>query len=218
MLWIGLSIFTVVFFKWVNVPFSSFIIQRQINIWFFGEDVSIEKVWVPLDQISPNLQLAVIASEDQNFPNHWGIDLKSINIAIEQNKNRKHPRGASTITQQTAKNLFLWSGKSFIRKGLEAYFTLLIEIFWSKERILEVYLNIAEFGNGIYGAEAASKKYMNKSSIKLSISESALFAAVLPNPKKYKINAPSSYIYTRVFWIADQMAQLGGKSYLKKLE
>lgn len=179
--------------------------------------------WVDLEQISPHAAVAVIAAEDQFFPFHMGFDFKSIREAIRHNEKqatRKRPRirGASTISQQVAKNLFLWPGRGYVRKGLEAYFTLLIEITWPKERILEVYLNIAQFGDGIYGVEAASQRFWHKPAARLDRYEAATLAAVLPNPITFKVQAPSEYVYKRRDWILAQMRGLGGPDYLKELE
>lgn len=166
--------------------------------------------WVSFNEISKNLSLAVVCSEDQNFMNHFGFDFKAIEQSVEASrKGKKRLRGASTISQQTAKNVFLWPGRSWVRKGFEVYFTLLIEIFWSKERILEVYLNSIEMGNGIYGAEAASRIYFKKNAKNLSRTQAAAIAAVLPNPREYKANPPSPYIKSRIRWIVQQMSQLG---------
>ena len=162
-----------------------------------------------IDKISNSIKLAVISSEDQKFFTHFGFDMESISKAFSENKKSKRVRGASTITQQTAKNLFLWPGKSFIRKGIEAYFTFLIEVFWSKERILEVYLNIAQFGVNDFGVEAASRKYFKKSANILTYENAAMLAAVLPNPKKYIVTSPTTYQNRRIFWIQKQMRQLG---------
>jgi monofunctional glycosyltransferase len=160
----------------------------------------------------------VIASEDQRFPFHAGFDFRSIRAAVRASEQGKHLRGASTISQQVAKNLFLWSGHSFVRKGLEAWFTVLIEAFWPKERILEIYLNIAQFGDGIYGVQAAAHRYWHKPAIALSSSESALLAASLPNPLKLRPDRPSRYMLQRRDWILAQMRDLGGEAYLRALE
>lgn len=174
--------------------------------------------WQPLDKISDNMKLAVISSEDQNFPNHFGVDIKEMKRAYEasKKKGKKRLRGASTISQQVAKNVFLYPDRSFIRKGLELYYTVLIELFWGKKKILETYLNVAEMGDGIYGIEAASKKYFKKSCSSLTKNEVSAIAAVLPNPRKYSVNNPSSYILKRRSWIRRQMNSLG-KDYLLKL-
>jgi monofunctional biosynthetic peptidoglycan transglycosylase len=160
--------------------------------------------------MSPKIRLAVIASEDQLFPDHNGFDIENIKKALESNKKKKRIRGASTISQQVAKNVFLWQGRSWFRKGLEVYFTFMIELIWSKERILEVYLNVAEMGKGIFGVEAASQKYFKKPASKLTRTEAAMIAACLPNPKKYVVNPPTRYISRRYPWILAQMNNLEG--------
>jgi monofunctional biosynthetic peptidoglycan transglycosylase len=164
-----------------------------------------EHDWESLDNISPKLQLAVVCSEDQNYLKHFGVDWGAIEKAMKENEKGKRVRGGSTITQQTAKNVFLWQGRSYLRKGLELWFTLLIEVFWSKERIMEVYLNSIEMGKGIYGAEAASQHWFHKSAKKLTKDEAAAIAAILPNPLRYKANPASSYISQRKGWIKQQM-------------
>jgi monofunctional biosynthetic peptidoglycan transglycosylase len=174
--------------------------------------------WVSIDKISKNIQLAVISSEDQNFLEHNGFDYKAIEKAIEYNKKGKRIRGASTISQQTAKNVFLWPQRSWFRKGLETYFTFLIELMWSKERIMEVYLNSIEMGNSVYGAEASSNYWFKKSAIKLTPYEAAAIAAILPNPRVYKANPASNYIQGRTSWIIKQMRNFGPLDYNKKNE
>jgi len=163
------------------------------------------------------MRVAVVAAEDQKFPHHWGFDFESIAEAIEDQGPRRRVRGASTITQQVARNLFLWPGRSYIRKGLEAYFTILLELFWPKRRILEVYLNIAEFGDGTHGVYAAAKTSFGKHPSELTPSEAALLAAVLPHPKHLHANTPSPYVEERARWIEEQMEQLGGPTYLRTL-
>jgi monofunctional biosynthetic peptidoglycan transglycosylase len=195
--------------RWLPPPFSAFMLQSEVP----GPAKRYQ--WVPRQRISPHLPVAVVASEDQKFPHHWGFDFDAIGKALDENKRRSHPRGASTITQQVAKNLFLWSGKSYLRKGLEAYFTVVLELVWPKRRIMEVYLNIAQFGPGIYGAEAASRSYFFKPASQLSKREAALLAAVLPNPRKLKAANPSDYVRRRAHAIEAQMKQLGGTAYLK---
>ncbi|MGB7786874.1 MAG: monofunctional biosynthetic peptidoglycan transglycosylase [Salinimicrobium sp.] len=205
-LWLFLfSILMVLLYKWVPVPFTPLMAIR----YFEHPEEQIRHDWVPMEEINPNLPLAVVASEDQNFLNHDGFDYEAIKKAIEENKRRKSSRGASTISQQTAKNVFLWPGRSWFRKGVEVYFTFLIELFWSKERILEVYLNSIEMGKGVYGAEAASRFWFNKSAAKLSRYEAAALAAVLPNPREYRANPASAYIQGRKSWIVRQMNNLG---------
>ncbi|MCB9209819.1 MAG: monofunctional biosynthetic peptidoglycan transglycosylase [Ignavibacteriales bacterium] len=216
MFFLALTMILVIIFRFLPVPTSSFIVQKRISDIFQDNTQPVSYDWTNYENISPSIKLAVIAAEDQKFPEHFGFDFDSIEKALSQNEKRKIKRGASTITQQTAKNLFLWSDKSFIRKGLEVYFTLLLEIFWSKERILEVYLNIAEFGENIYGVKAASKKYFNVNTSKLSFRNAAQLAAVLPNPKRYKVNSPSPYVQRRTIWIQRQMNQLG-QEILEKL-
>ncbi|MCW8850059.1 MAG: monofunctional biosynthetic peptidoglycan transglycosylase [Melioribacteraceae bacterium] len=199
----------VIIFRFLPLPSSSFMIQKRISNVFSGSSENINYDWVPYYKISNSIKLAVIAAEDQKFFNHFGFDIESINKALDENKKKKRIRGASTITQQTAKNLFLWSGKSFIRKGIEAYFTFFIEVFWSKERILEVYLNIAQFGENDFGVGAASKKYFKKNANQLTYQNAAALASVLPNPIRFKVNSPSKYLQGRISWIQKQMYQLG---------
>lgn len=170
----------------------------------------LKKDWEPLENISPNMQLAVVCSEDQNFVHHSGFDFEAIDKAMKYNEHHRRKRGASTISQQTAKNVFLWSGRSWVRKGFEVYFTFLIECLWSKERIMEVYLNVIETGDGIYGAQAASTFFFHKNAANLSKGEAALVAAVLPNPIRFSIGRPSGYILKRQGWIIHQMALWGG--------
>ena len=174
--------------------------------------------WVGLGLISPNLPLAVVASEDQKFPEHWGFDVEAIEKAYALNQHNHKVRGASTISQQVAKNLFLWSGRSYFRKGLEAYFTVLIEALWPKRRTLEIYLNIAEFGYGTYGAEAAAQRYFHKPASRLSRADAAALAAVLPNPEHYSAVAPSKYVQQRREWILTQMQALGGPEMLDEID
>jgi monofunctional biosynthetic peptidoglycan transglycosylase len=176
-----------------------------------GKTMTLKHDWVSLDEISPKLQLAVVCSEDQNYLKHYGFDWGAIEKAMKSNDSGKKIRGGSTISQQTAKNVFLWQGRSYIRKGFEAYFTLLIETFWSKERIMEVYLNSIEMGNGIYGAEAAAQYWFKKSAAKLNKDESSAIAAILPNPLKYVANPPSAYISKRKTWVKQQMSFWGNK-------
>ena len=200
-----ISIFFVVLFKWVPVPFTPLMAIR----YFEDPEVELQHDWVPMEEISPNLQLAVVASEDQNFLLHSGFDYDAIKKAIEENKTRKRPRGASTISQQTAKNVFLWPNSSWFRKGLEVYFTFWIELLWSKERILEVYLNSIEMGRGIYGAEAAAQVWFGKPAELLSSYEAAAIAAILPNPREYRASPASGFIEQRKGWIVRQMQNLG---------
>jgi monofunctional glycosyltransferase len=213
-----LSVLSVTVLRWINPVSGSIMVQRKIDaILSDKKNKQIHYEWYGYNEISKNIALAVIASEDQNFPFHFGFDIGQIEKAIDEHKSGRRLRGASTITQQVAKNLFLWESKSFIRKGFEAYFTLLIEVFWSKERILEVYLNIAETGDMVFGVGAASKIYFRKEPRKLSASEAALLAAILPNPKRYSLRKGSAYMLMRQNWILSQMNLLGGIAYLNKL-
>jgi monofunctional glycosyltransferase len=207
------SIVIVIFFKWVPVPITPLMLIRNIEQLQNDKKVVLKHDWVPIEEISKNLQLAVICSEDQNFLNHNGFDMKAIEKAINYNKKGKRVRGASSISQQTAKNVFLWPQRSWLRKGLETYFTFLIELFWSKERIMEVYLNSIEMGNGIYGVEEASKFWFRKSAIKLNRSEAAAIAAILPNPLRYRANPATNYIQGRKNWIVRQMNFFGPLDY-----
>jgi len=211
-----ISFLQVVSLKWIDPPTSSVMLQREFNL-FSSNEKPISYEWYNYDDISKEIVLAVIASEDQNFPAHFGFDLEQIDKAFKEKNKRGRLRGASTITQQVAKNLFLWEGKSFIRKGFEAYYTILIEFFWSKRRIIEIYVNIAEMGDNIFGVGSASKIFYNKNPKKLKQGESALLAAVLPNPKKYSVKNPSVYVRKRQFWILEQMQLLGGIQYIKNL-
>lgn len=208
----------VLIFRFVPVPFSAYMVQQQIGHWLEGDFRYWAKSdWVSIDEISPNMQLAVISAEDQKFPHHYGFDFEAIQKAFKHNeKSTRRVRGGSTISQQTAKNLMLWHGQSWLRKGLEVPATMLLELGWSKKRILEVYLNIAEFGNGIFGVEAASRYYFKKSAKNLTQSEAALLAAVLPNPIIYKVNKPSALVRKKQQWIMRQMNGLG-RAYLREL-
>lgn len=205
-----LSIISTILFRWIPVPFTPFmLLQCAEQIVDEKRDVKLKKDWVPLEEISPDLQLAVVCSEDQNFFEHFGFDLDAIEKAVKHNKTHKRKRGASTISQQTAKNVFLYDGRNWIRKGFEVYFTFLIELFWSKERILEVYLNVIEFGDGVYGAEAASQQFFKASAQKLSRQQAALLAAVLPSPRRFSAKNPSAYVRKRQAWILGQMENYG---------
>jgi monofunctional glycosyltransferase len=210
--------FIVLLLKWIDPPTSSIMIQRKISALFSGKEKQvIINEWADYNSISKYMALAVVASEDQNFPTHFGFDVEQIEKAIKKSQRGGRLRGASTITQQVAKNLFLWEGKSFIRKGIEAYFTVLIELLWSKQRILEVYLNITEMGDMIFGIKAASEIYFHKPPSKISAEQAALIAATLPNPLRFSAMHPSGYTIRRKFWIMSQMNSLGGVSYLNNL-
>jgi monofunctional biosynthetic peptidoglycan transglycosylase len=204
--------------RFIPPPISTFMIARGLDgVYNPEKQTTIAYQWVNWNDISPQLMLAVVAAEDQKFPYHSGFDFTSISEAIEERRAGGRVRGASTITQQVAKNLFLWHGRSYLRKGLEAYLTILIELLWSKRRVLEVYVNIAEFGDGIYGVSAAAEKFFRKQPAALTRQEAALLAAVLPNPKMFKADAPSAYLRSRSQHILRQMHNLGGTSYLKNL-
>jgi monofunctional biosynthetic peptidoglycan transglycosylase len=203
--------------RWINPVTSSIMIQRQISSLLKGDFQLVNYHWVDYDDVSKYMPIAIVAAEDQNFPNHFGFDFKQIEKAMKQNKKGKRIRGASTITQQVAKNLFLWEGKSFIRKGIEAYFTILIELLWDKKRILEVHMNIAQFGKNIFGVGIASLAYYKLPPGKLSMSQAALLAAVLPNPLRYSVLKPSGYVRGRQNWIISQINSLGGSDYLKDI-
>ena len=214
MLWFfAISILLVIVFKWVPIPYTPLMAIRAIENKWEGKDAVLSHDWVPLEEISPNLQKAVIASEDGNFLNHHGFDFQAMQKAFKNNQKGKRIKGGSTISQQTAKNVFLWQGRSYVRKGLEAYFTVLIELIWGKERIMEVYLNSIEMGKGVYGAEEASKHWYRKSAVNLTKREAAGIAAILPNPLKYKATNSSSYIERRKDKILRNMRHVGKLEY-----
>jgi monofunctional biosynthetic peptidoglycan transglycosylase len=201
------SVGSVLLFRWVNPPYSAFMAETQLAAWASKDASYVSRhVWVDLNKISPNLPLAVVASEDQKFPEHHGFDVEAIEKAYALNQHRHRVHGASTISQQVAKNLFLWSGRSYFRKALEAGFTVLIEALWPKRRILEVYLNIAEFGHS------------NKRAARLPPSDAAVLAAVLPSPQRYSAAAPSPYVLGRRDWIMGQMQALGGPEMLGEID
>ncbi len=203
------SILIVILYKWVPVPYTPLMFIRNVQQKMQGKETTTEHQWVPIEDMSPELPLAVWASEDQNFFEHHGFDFEAIANAYEEAKNGGRQRGGSTITQQTAKNLFLWPQSSWVRKALEAYFTVLIELFWSKQRIMEVYLNSIEMGDGIYGAQAVAKLHFGTDAKKLTRQQCALIAASLPNPIKYNSAHPSPYLYKRQKAILKQMKNLG---------
>jgi len=206
-LWfLGITILWVVLYKFVPVPYTPLMAIRAVQ---GDENYETKHDWKSIDEISVYLQLAVVSAEDQNFLNHNGFDYIAIEKAYENNKKGKRLKGASTISQQTAKNVFLWPERSWFRKGLEVYFTFLIETLWSKERILEVYLNSIEMGNGVYGAEAASHFWFNKAAKNLSQYEAAAIAAILPSPLRYRANPASNFIENRKAWIVKQMRNFG---------
>jgi monofunctional biosynthetic peptidoglycan transglycosylase len=214
MLWFfAISLFLVVLFKFVPVPFTPLMVIRSIEQKTDGKPMILSHDWVPLEEISPNLQKAVIASEDQHFLTHHGFDFNALEKAYENNQKGKKIKGGSTISQQTAKNVFLWPGRSYIRKAFEAYFTVLIELIWGKERIMEVYLNSIEMGDGVYGAQEASRVWYRKDAANLTRREAAGIAAILPNPRKFKATNSSSYINRRKNAIERQMRYIGTIEY-----
>lgn len=204
-----ISIIWVILYRFINPPVTYLMIQRGFERKFNDKSWKIDKKWCKFEDLSLNLKKAAIAGEDANFMNHNGFDFAAIEKAFQKNQKGKKLRGGSTISQQTAKNVFLWPGRSYVRKGFEAYFTFLIELFWSKNRILEVYLNVIEMGDGIYGAEAATKTYFNKPPTKLLKSQAALIIAVLPNPRKWSPAKPTAYIYHKQSLILRNMRNLG---------
>ncbi|SMD13313.1 monofunctional biosynthetic peptidoglycan transglycosylase [Pedobacter nyackensis] len=203
------SVLWVLAYRFINPPITLLMVLRNIERKTEGKPLKMEKDWVDFVDIADNMKRAAVSAEDQLFLNHIGFDVKAIEKAFETNKKSKRVKGGSTISQQTAKNVFLWPGRSWIRKGFEAYFTLLIEAFWSKERILEVYLNVIEMGDGIYGAEAAAQAYFGKSCTTLSRSQAALIAACFPNPRKWSPKNPTRYIKHRQYLIMRNMKRLG---------
>ena len=204
---ISLPILIVLPWRWLEPPESAFMMRSR------AAGAEIHHQWVPWPAISPSLPIAVVAAEDQKFPEHRGFDTESIRSALEENGSKG--RGASTISQQVVKNLYLWPGRSWVRKGIEAYLTVFLETLWPKQRILEVYLNIAELGPGIFGAEAAAQGFFGKPASELTAREAALLAAVLPSPKRMSPARPSPYVEERVDWVLRQMEQLGGPAYLE---
>jgi monofunctional biosynthetic peptidoglycan transglycosylase len=207
------SVGLVVLFKYVPIPTTPLMVIRYFENTDDAKNWKHD--WVPIEKISKNIQLAVICSEDQKFLKHNGFDIEAIEKAYEYNKKGKRIKGGSTISQQTAKNVFLWPERSWLRKGLETYFTFLIEQIWTKERILEVYLNSIEMGPGVYGVEAASQYWFKKPASRLDAYEAAAIASILPNPRKYRANPATSYIQKRKQWIVKQM-KFYGKFDLKK--
>ena len=197
-LWfVALSVISVVIFRFVPVPFTPLMISRAFEQKENGKEMTSSHDWVPIEEISPNLQKAVIASEDDLFLTHNGFNFKAMEKAFKNNQKGRKLKGGSTITQQTAKNVFLWQGRSYVRKGLEAYFTVLIELLWSKERIMEVYLNSIEMADGVYGAQAASQHWYHKDAANLTKYEAAGIAAILPNPRKFRATRSSGYTERR---------------------
>lgn len=205
LLFFGSTILFVLLLRWCPVYITPLMLIRCVQQVSRGEEIRLRHHWVPIEEMSPHLPVAVMASEDQRFLEHHGFDFKEIDNALKERSEGKRQRGASTISQQTAKNVFLWNGGSWFRKGLEAYFTALIELMWSKERIMEVYLNSIEMGDGIYGAEAVSQLHFGYPATELTKANCALIAATLPNPLKYSSKDPSSYVLRRQTWVLRQM-------------
>ncbi len=213
------SLLQVAVLRFVDPPFSAFMAARQLEAWGAGDmDFRVAYDWRDLAAISPNLPVAMVAAEDQNFGSHRGFDFKAIEKARANNARGRKIRGASTVSQQVAKNLFLWQGGGYFRKGVEAWYTLLIELMWPKTRILEVYVNVAEFGDGVYGAQAAARSYWRKDASRLSLAESARLAAVLPAPRRYSVVRPGPFVQRRANWIQRQVRQIGGPAYLQTLD
>jgi monofunctional biosynthetic peptidoglycan transglycosylase len=217
-LWVFLKYFALTFFvvtisgvliyKFLPVPFTPLMVQRSFEQAIGGKKMHIKHQWVPIEKISSNMILAAVAAEDNNFLLHRGFDFEAIEKAQKYNEKSKRIRGASTISQQTCKNVYLWLGRNYVRKGLEAYYTFLVETFWSKKRIMEVYLNSIEMGNGIFGIEAASQTYFKKHASQLTRAESAIIAASFPNPRKRNPAAPGSYLVNRQQLILNNMSKI----------
>ena len=219
LLFVAASVLQVATLRFIDPPFSAFMLSRQLEAFGEGDgSFRIAYDWRDLDEISPNVPLALVASEDQNFAEHFGFDLKAIEKARKNNARGRKVRGGSTISQQTAKNLFLWSGRSYVRKGIEAWYTLLIEALWPKHRIIEVYANIAEFGDGVYGAQAPARTFSRKDASRLGAAEAARMAAVLPSPRRYSIAKPGPYVQRRTQAIQRQMRSIGGPAYLERID
>jgi len=219
LVWVLVTALPVLLLRWLHPLTSAFMLEAGIGAMLAGErGYRTDYQWASLEQISPNAAIAVIASEDQQFPFHAGFDFDSIREAVRASERGRRLRGASTISQQVAKNLFLWPGHSFVRKGFEAYFTVLIEALWPKERILEMYLNVAQFGDGVYGVQAAARRFYRKPAARLTAAEAAVLAAVLPNPRIMHADRPSRYVLERRDWILGQMRELGGAGYLRQVE
>lgn len=211
------SVVQVLVLRFVDPPFSMVMAADQAGRWIHGPDRSfLAYDWVDREQMAACLPISLVAAEDQQFPFHRGFDLDAIAKARKHNERGGKVRGASTISQQVAKNLFLWQGRSWLRKGLEAWYTALIELFWPKQRIIEMYANIAEFGPGVYGAQAASRRFFGRDAARLSAGQCARLAAVLPSPRRYNAATPGPYVQRRAAWIQRQVRQLGGPGYLQE--
>lgn len=212
------SVLLVLIFRWVPPPGTALMVERKVESWEDGKPIDLQRTWRPWSELPDDLKIAVIAGEDQKFAEHWGFDVDAIQAALDHNERGGSLRGASTISQQVAKNLFLWPGRSWLRKGLEVWFTGLLELLWPKQRILEVYLNSVEWGDGVFGAEAAARKHFGIGAPYLSGRQSSLLAAVLPNPLKWSPSRPSAYVNRRANWIHQQMRQLGGSDYIVQMQ
>jgi monofunctional biosynthetic peptidoglycan transglycosylase len=216
--WLVLTVVPVLLLRWIPPLTSAFMLEARVEALSAGDSgYATDYRWVSLEHISPHAAIAVIASEDQTFPFNYGFDFPSIRSAVRAAQRGRRLRGASTIAQQVARNLFLWPGRSFVRKGIEAWFTVLLEALWPKERILEVYLNIAQFGRGTYGVEAAARRFYHEPAARLSAGQAALLAAVLPNPVHWHVDRPSRFVAWKQQWILSQMRNLGGAAYLREV-
>ncbi|CAD5106031.1 monofunctional biosynthetic peptidoglycan transglycosylase [Zestomonas carbonaria] len=219
LLWaMAISAALVLALRWVPPPGSALMVERKIESWVDDKPIDLQRTWRPWQELPDSLKMAVIAGEDQKFASHWGFDVAAIRQALSHNERGGSLRGASTLSQQVAKNLFLWSGRSWARKGLEAWFTALIELLWPKQRILEVYLNSVEWGDGVFGAEAAAKHHFGIGAPYLSTTQASQLAAVLPNPRRWSAGRPDAYVNRRAAWIRQQVRQLGGSDYLVRLD
>ncbi len=219
LLWLIIgSALLVLVLRWVPPPGTALMVERKIESWVDSQPIDLQRSWRPWRELPDHLKMAVIAAEDQKFAEHWGFDVAAIQSALEHNQQGGSLRGASTLSQQVAKNLFLWSGRSWLRKGLEVWFTGLIELLWPKQRILEVYLNSVEWGDGIFGAEAAAQHHFKVGAPYLSRQQASLLAAVLPNPRAWSASRPSAQVSRRAAWIRQQMLQLGGSHYLNRMQ
>ncbi|HVC31395.1 MAG TPA: monofunctional biosynthetic peptidoglycan transglycosylase [Steroidobacteraceae bacterium] len=217
--WAVLTVVPVLLLRWMPPVTTAFMLEARLAARRAGDaGYRTEYHWVSLERISPQAAIAVIASEDQTFPYNYGFDVRSIRSAVRAAEHGARLRGASTISQQLARNLFLWPGRSWVRKGMEAYFTVLLEALWPKERILEVYLNVAQFGRGIYGVEAAARRFYHEPAARLTASQAALLAAVLPDPVHWRVDRPSRFVAWKRQWILGQMRNLGGAAYLREVK
>lgn len=219
LLWLMIaSVLLVLLLRWVPPPGTALMVERKVESWLNDQPIDLQRSWRPWSELPDDLKMAVIAGEDQKFAEHWGFDIAAIQAALAHNQQGGSLRGASTLSQQVAKNLFLWSGRSWLRKGIEVWFTGLVELLWPKQRILEVYLNSVEWGDGVFGAEAAARHHFNIGAPYLSRQQASLLAAVLPNPREWSAGRPSAHVSRRASWIRQQMRQLGGNHYLNRLQ